>query len=203
MPVIGISGGISTGKTTFCECLRELLPTAKFFNADEAAHILLEAPEVKLAIGTAFGSQVFSRDGHLNRAQVRAIVFSDPTKKRALERILHPRIRRQWSTQAKSYRNSANFFFADIPLLYETDGETLCDRVVVVGCSQKMQLNRLKKRMSITATEAKRMIRSQMPLKEKIRRADHVIWNNGDRSGVIEQARFLVASWQGQAWAKK
>jgi dephospho-CoA kinase len=203
MPAIGITGGISTGKTTFCECLRQLLPTAKFFNADEAAHILLKAPEVKLAIGAEFGSHVFSTEGDLNRAQVRAIVFSDATKKRALERILHPRIRRQWSTQAKSYRNSPNFFFADIPLLYETGGETLCDRVAVVGCSEKLQLRRLKKRMSITAAEAKEMIQSQMALREKIRRADHIVWNNGDRAAVIEQARFLVALWQGQTWAKK
>jgi dephospho-CoA kinase len=203
MPAIGITGAISTGKTTFCECLREVLPTAKFFNADKTAHVLLAASEVKLEIGAEFGSHVFSRDGDLNRARVRAIIFGDATKKRALERILHPRIRRQWSIQAKSYRNSPKFFFADIPLLYETGGETLCDRVAVVACSEKVQLVRLKKRMSITAAEARRMIESQMPLNEKVKRADHVIWNNGDRGAVIEQARFLVALWQAQPWTKK
>ena len=203
MPAIGITGGISTGKTTFCECLRELLPTAKFFNADEAAHVLLEAPEVKLAIGIEFGSHVFSRGGDLNRAHVRAIVFADPTKKRALERILHPRIRRQWRTEAKRHRNSPKFFFADIPLLYETGSETLCDEVVVVACSEKVQLSRLRKRTSIKISEAKQMIKSQMPLEAKIRRADHVVWNNGDRAALIEQARFLIALWQGQTWTKK
>jgi dephospho-CoA kinase len=203
MPAIGITGGISTGKTTLCECLREVLPTAKFFNADEAAHVLLELSEVKREIRAEFGSGVFSRNGDLNRAHLRAMIFGDATKKRALERILHPRVRRQWRTEAKSYRNSPDFFFADIPLLYETGGETLCDRVVVVGCSEKVQLGRLKKRMSITAAEARKIIESQMPLREKTRRADHVIWNNGDRSGLIEQARFLVALWQGQAWTKK
>ena len=203
MPVIGISGGISTGKTTFCECLREVLPTAKFFNADEAAHMLLELSEVKRDIRAEFGSCVFSSNGDLNRARLRAIVFGDANKKRALERILHPRIRRQWRTEAKSYRNSPNFFFADIPLLYETAGETLCDQVVVVGCSEKVQLARLKKRMSITAAAARKMIESQLSLKEKMRRADHIIWNNGDRAVLIEQARFLVALWQGQTWTKK
>jgi dephospho-CoA kinase len=203
MPAIGITGGISTGKTTFCECLREVLPSAKFFNADEAAHMLLELSGVKREIGAEFGSCVFSSHGDLNRARLRAIIFGDANKKRALERILHPRIRRQWRTEAKSYRNSPNFFFADIPLLYETGGETLCDRVVVVSCSEKMQLARLKKRMSITATEARKMIESQVSLKEKMSRADHVIWNNGDRAVLIEQARFLVALWQGQTWTKK
>jgi len=203
MPAIGITGGISTGKSTFCECLREVLPAAKFFNADGAAHILLDVSEVKREIRAEFGSHVFSRDGDLNREKVRAIVFRSASKKGALEQILHPRIRRQWSAEAETYRNSPNFFFADIPLLYETGGETLCDRVVVVACSQKVQLARLRKRMSITAAEARKMIKSQMPLEEKIKRADHVIWNNGDRATLYEQARFLVALWQGQTWTKK
>jgi dephospho-CoA kinase len=203
MPAIGITGGISTGKSTFCECLRGVLPTAKFFNADEAAHVLLDRSEVKREIRAAFGSHVFSSDGDLNRANLRAIVFADATKKRALEEILHPRIRRQWKTEAKRHRNSPKFFFADIPLLYETGGENLCDRVVVVACSPKVQLGRLKKRMSITAGEARKMIESQMPLEEKIRRADHVIWNNGDRATLYEQMRFLVVSWQRQTWTKK
>ena len=203
MPAIGITGGISTGKSSFSDCLREILPGARFFNADEAAHAVVELPEIKQKLRAEFGSGVFSRGGDLNREKLRAIIFSDATRKRALERILHPRIRRQWRTEAKRHRSSPEFFFADIPLLYETGGETLCDRVVVVACSQKVQLGRLKKRMSITSAEARKMIESQMPLEEKIRRADHVIWNNGDRTSLMDQARFLAASWQGQTWTKK
>jgi dephospho-CoA kinase len=203
MPAIGITGGISTGKSTFCECLGEVLPTAKFFDADKEAHALLELSEVKRKIRAGFGSHVFSKNGDLNRANLRAMVFDDPTRKRALERILHPRIRRQWRTEAKRHRSSPKFFFADIPLLYETSGETLCDRVVVVACSEKVQLSRLTKRMSIKITEAKQMLKSQMPLEAKIRRADHVVWNNGDRAALIEQTRFLVALWQRQTWTKK
>ena len=203
MPAIGITGGIATGKSTFVECLRELLSGAKFFDADEAAHELLNRPEVQKQIRREFGGQVFSTAGDLNRTKLRAIVFADATKKRALERILHPRIRRQWRTEAKEHRNSPTFFFADIPLLYETGGESLCDRVVVVACSQKVQMARLRKRMSIKSADARQMINSQMPLEEKIRRADHVVWNNGDRASLMQQARFLVASWQGQKWTKK
>ena len=202
MPAIGITGGICTGKSTFCECLREILPVAKFFNADEAAHALVELPEVKQEIRAEFGTEMFSSDEALNRAKLRAIVFGDATRKRALERVLHPRIRRQWRTEAERHRNSPDFFFADIPLLYETGGETLCDRVVVVACSYKVQLSRLMERMSIKASEAQQMINSQMPLEEKIRRADHVAWNNGDRAMLAEQARFLVALWQKQSWTK-
>ena len=203
MPAIGITGGISTGKSTFCGCLREILPAAKFFNADEAAHALVELPEVKQEIRAQFGSGIFSGDEALNRAKLRAIIFSDATRKRALERILHPRIRRQWRAEAEKHRNSPDFFFADIPLLYETGGETLCDRVVVVACSYKVQLSRLMERISITASEAQQMINSQMPLEEKIRRGDHVAWNNSDRAMLAGQAQFLVALWQRQSWTNR
>jgi len=203
MPAIGITGGIATGKSSFCERLCEVLPVAKFFNADQAAHALMGLPEVKQEIREKFGDSVFSSDESLNRAKLRAIIFGDATKKQALERILHPRIRRQWRAEAKKHRNSPDFFLADIPLLYETGGETLCDRVVVVACSYEVQVARLMKRMSIEASEAKQMINSQMPLEEKIRHADHVAWNNGDRATLAEQARFLLALWQKQAWTKK
>jgi dephospho-CoA kinase len=202
MPAIGITGGISTGKSTFCDCLREILPAAKFFDADLAARSLAELPEVKKEILSQFGSGVFSATGDLNRAKLRAIVFDDATKRHALEQILHPRIRRQWMAQAERHRNSPDLFFADIPLLYETGGETLCERVVVVACSHKVQLDRLAQRKLLKGSEAEQMINSQMALEEKIKRADHVVWNNGERATLMEQARKLVALWQGQSWTK-
>jgi dephospho-CoA kinase len=202
MPAIGITGGISTGKSTFCDCLCEIVPAAKFFDADLAARSLPELPEVKQEILGQFGGGVFSPDGDLNRTKLRAIVFADAAKRRALEQILHPRIRRQWMAEAKKHRNSPDFFFADIPLLYETGGETLCERVVVVACSRNIQLDRLAKRKSLKRSEAEQMINSQMPLEEKIKRADHVVWNNGDRVTLMEQAKELVALWQEQSWKK-
>jgi dephospho-CoA kinase len=202
MPAIGITGGISTGKSTFCDCLREIVPAAKFFDADLAARSLAELPEVKQEILGEFGGGVFSPDGDLNRAKLRAIVFADAAKRRALEQILHPRVRRQWMAQANKHRNSPDFFFADIPPLYETGGETLCDRVVVVACSRNVQLDRLAKRKSLERSEAEQMINSQMPLEEKIKRADHVVWNNDDCVTLLEQAKELVALWQEQSWKK-
>jgi dephospho-CoA kinase len=202
MPAIGITGGISTGKSTFCDCLCEIVPAAKFFDADLAARSLPELPEVKQEILSQFGGGVFSPDGDLNRTKLRAIVFADAAKRRALEQILHPRIRRQWMAEAKRHRNSPYFFFADIPLLYETGGETLCERVVVVACSRNVQLDRLAKRKSLKRSEAEQMINSQIPLEEKVKRADHVVWNNGDRATLMEQAKELVALWQEQSWKK-
>ena len=169
------------------------MPSAKFFDADQAAREVIELPEVRQQLLHEFGENIFGNG--LNRDALRAIVFKDAAKKRALEQILHPPIRQQWQAVAETHRNSPDFFFADIPLLYETSGETLCDRVVVVACSSKIQLERLLERKSIDAKEAEEMIRSQMSLEEKIRRADHVVWNDGDRDGMMEQAKMLVTLW--------
>jgi len=222
MPTIGITGGISTGKSTFCKCLREIVPEARFFDADQAVHQLVDRdPEVKKGLIAEFGSAFFSREGDLNRAALRAIIFSDPAKKSALEKILHPRIRRQWSAEAKPHRKSSDFFFADIPLLYETGGEILCDRVVVVACSRSLQLERMLRRAPLEGRApaspaavspelrppvderiAMEMINAQMPLEKKISRADHVVWNNADRSLLKEQAKLLVDLWQKESWTK-
>jgi dephospho-CoA kinase len=221
MPAIGITGGISTGKTSFVESLRELAPGARFFDADAAARELADGdPEVRGLIEQEFGAAVYSITGSLNRRAVRAIVFADAGKKRALEQILHPRIRGQWSLEAERHRNSTALFFADIPLLYETGGETLCDQVVVVACSPRVQLERLVRRGALlegraparpgSGSEAasrelrapldemtaQRMIDAQMPLRDKIARADHVVWNNGGRGELREQARLLMNFWK-------
>ncbi len=204
MPAIGITGGISTGKTSFSECLRDILPAAKFFDADQAAHQLVDLDlEVKREIRREFGSALFSVDKELNREELRHIIFTNAAKRRALEQILHPRIRRQWSTKAETHRNSPNFFFADIPLLYETGGEKLCDRVIVVACSYRTQLRWLMERTSLEHSTVRQMINSQMPLDEKIRRADHVVWNNGARAALAEQAGSLAALWQKRSWTKR
>ena len=228
MPAIGITGGISTGKTSLVACLRELVPEARFFDADRAARDLANHdPEARGAIEQEFGADAFLPSGDLNRERIRSIVFADAGKKGALEQILHPRIRRQWSLEAESHRNSTKLFFADIPLLYETSGETLCDRVVVVACSPRVQLERLMRRGAslegrapagpysandetsrergdeasrelrppLDEMTARQLIDAQMPLREKISRADHVVWNNGGPEGLREQARLLVDLW--------
>ncbi|MDQ6764713.1 MAG: dephospho-CoA kinase [Verrucomicrobiota bacterium] len=193
MAAIGITGGIATGKTVFARQLVDELPGATMFNADVAARELTDRdPEVQLLIGQVFGPAIYSAPGHLNRALLRTIVFADPEKKLALEQILHPRIRRQWALEAESRRDSTDLFFADIPLLYETGGETLCDRVIVVACTPRLQRERLMTRASLNADAAEEMISAQMPLNEKIARADHVVWNDGPLMVLADQARLLA-----------
>ena len=199
MSVIGITGGISTGKTAFVNYLRALIPEARFFDADSMARELTRSDEKVLGeIRARFGSAVFKKNGELNRGALRAIIFNAPEERRDLEQILHPRIRQHWSGEAEKYRNSTELFFADIPLLYETGGDALCDRVTVVACSEDIQTKRLMKRMGMTEAESQAVIRAQMPLSEKIKRADHVVWNNGPRNELAEQAHLLVSLWTKQ-----
>lgn len=194
--VIGITGGISTGKSTFRQALARRTG-ARVFDADQAARALVDDdPEVRALLREKFGAGIFSALGELNRPALRAIVFAEPEKKRALEHILHPRIRLQWAAEANQIRLTGELFLADIPLLYETNGETLCDTVVVVACAAPLQQDRLMQRGRLTRSEALAMINSQMPLSEKIGRADHLVWNDGPVAVLEAQADLLALRWQ-------
>ncbi|MGI9115546.1 MAG: dephospho-CoA kinase [Chthoniobacterales bacterium] len=196
MPAIGVTGGIGTGKTSFVKALGELLPGAVFFDADEMARELTRSDAQSLVrIRQQFGQQVFHASGELNRAALRAMVFGAPEKRRALEQILHPRIREHWTGEANKHRGSTRFFIADIPLLYETGGERFCDRIVVVACSEETQMQRLMQRTGMEREAAAAIVAAQMPLEEKVKRADHVVWNNGPETGLMEQGRLLVSLW--------
>ena len=192
--VIGITGGIATGKSTFSRLLRERTGAA-FFDADTAARSLVDEADVRALLRAEFGAEIFSVTGDLNRAALRAIVFAEPEKKRALEQILHPRIREQWSTAANHSRQTGALFLADIPLLYETNGENLCDAVVVVACSAALQQARLMNRAHLSAADAAAMIAAQTPLAQKIARADHLVWNNGPVVALAAQVEMLAARW--------
>jgi dephospho-CoA kinase len=196
--VIGITGGIATGKSSFARSLHQCAG-GRLFDADKAARELTEKdPEVQEALRAEFGKSIFFATGGLNRAALRGIIYADTNKKRALEQILHPRIRRQWATEAETSRQDGEIFLADIPLLYETEGETICDRVVVVACSGQIQQERLVARSALSLAEARSIIASQMSLSEKISRADHLAWNNGPQSILESQAatfaNFLTSS---------
>src|SRR5437588_6797498 len=199
MPALGVTGGISTGKSTFINCLRQLFPEATFFDADVMARELTHQDTKVLAgIRKTFGDAVFAENGELNRDSLRSIVFGASEKRRQLEQILHPPIRRHWSREAEKHRQSNQYFFADIPLLYETGGEKLCDRVVVVACSEEIQMRRLRKRTGLDLDSATAIIAAQISLTEKVERADHVVWNNGPQGLLAEQARFLGNLWTGK-----
>lgn len=191
MPSLGVTGGIATGKSTFSRALASRLE-ADLFDADQSARRFLEQDQdVQGLLRREFGERALK--GNIpNRSYLRQVVFSDPTKKRALEQILHPRIREEWiALTEKNKVTPDRWCIVDIPLLYETDGEKFVDRVVVVACSAATQLKRLQQTRKLPRELALQIMESQLKLELKMAKADHVVWNDGDAEALAEQTAMV------------
>ncbi len=191
--VLGVTGGVATGKTSFVRVLLRRIP-AELFDADRAAHELLESDRATQdAVRAAFGAEVFDSDGRPDRARIREMVFSDELQRRRLEDILHPAIRARWTALAAQTQRAGGWLCVDIPLLYETGVEENFDRIVVVACSAATQRRRLQER-GLDAEAGGRIIAAQLDLGMKINKADHVIWNDSTEACLDGQAA-LLAGW--------
>ena len=196
MPALGITGGVATGKSIFSACLLRQL-SAVYFDADQCAHDLLaEDAGVQKAIRAAFGDETFDRDGRPNRAHLRGMVFADPAKRRELEQILHPAIRARWIEQARDAAASDRWFFADIPLLYETNAQKHFAAVIVVACSPATQRARLLEQRHLSTDLATQIVAAQLDLATKIAQADYLIWNDSSTSSLDRQTRLLTGALQ-------
>ena len=190
MPSIGITGGIATGKTIFARALGQLL-SAEIFDADECARSLLEHDTAVLSnIRVEFGDGVFNPDGAVDRGKIREIVFGNTQKRRVLESILHPRIREQWIRLVEA-RNPC-WQIMDIPLLFETQAETYFDFIVVVAASPAARLERLEKNRHLGKEISEKIMASQLDLQVKIQKASYVVWNNGLKERLQDQAVLLA-----------
>ena len=194
MPCLGITGGIATGKSSFTQILSRLIPTASLFDADDYSRkLLMHDPEVQSEIRQQFGIAAFGVDATPDRAFLRNIVFNDPQKLKILEGILHPRIRAHWTGLATLAKNEESWLIIDIPLLFETEAESFFNKIVVVASSYKTQIRRLVENRNLSSEMASRIIASQFQLELKIKKADHVIWNEGSLDCLEEQAIFTAA----------
>jgi dephospho-CoA kinase len=194
MPVLGITGGIATGKSTFARALLQYLP-AELFDADLCARELLESDAtVRQAVREAFGEDILDAHGDFDRARLRARVFANESERRQLEAILHPAIRRHWTAQAESSTRAGRWLCVDIPLLFETKAESHFDRVIVVACSPGTQRRRLREARGLDDAIAEKIIGAQLDLRVKMEKADHVIWNDSTTASLEGQAA-LLAGW--------
>jgi dephospho-CoA kinase len=194
VPAIGITGGVATGKSSFTRVFLQYWP-AEFFDADACVHELLAGDQELLAeIRKEFGDGVISADGTFDRLAMRQIVFNDPAARERLERLIHPRVRASWEPRARAARGSGLRFAADIPLLFETGAEAVCDRVIVVACSPGVQRSRMQLNRGLAPALIDRIIESQLDLAAKIARADYVVWNDGSPTALEEQARLFAAT---------
>ncbi|MGM9951887.1 MAG: dephospho-CoA kinase [Intestinibaculum porci] len=173
--VIGITGGIATGKSTVTKALKKAGYTV--LDADEIAHqaYLPDHPCYKQII------EHFDvlEEGAISRTKLGAIVFRDEKARKQLEDIIHPYVR---SCLIEGIRKSQDaLLFIDVPLLFETHFDDLCDAIIVVSASREIEIKRLMARNHFSLEEASRRIASQMPLEEKVKRATYVIDNSYDR----------------------
>lgn len=191
MPVIGITGGIASGKTTFCRALAQRL-NAEVFDSDACARRLLEEDSgVRREVRERVDPEAVNPQGTLDRGLLRRVIYSDPQKKKALESILHPRIRQTWLGRAREARAQGAVFFVDIPLLFETRAESHFDRIILVACRRETQHGRLCALRKMSPGLAEKMIASQMPVELKIPVSDHLVWNDGPPDVLLEQAGVL------------
>ena len=195
MPIIGITGGIGTGKSTVATMLGEL--GAVTINADDAAReVLAPDSEGLLEVAAAFGPEVIHPDGSLDRAKLATIVFEDSEARKRLEAITHPRIlalMRKWIDRARKPNPLDAIIAVEVPLLFEAGMEGWFDRIVVVSASEPSQIKRLRERSHISEGEAIARIKAQMPLAEKSARAHHVIPNDGSLADLRKAVKRLWA----------
>jgi dephospho-CoA kinase len=192
MPTLGITGGVATGKSSFRRLLLERID-ADFFDADACARELLDSNEViREQVLEKISPRAYTPAGGANRPLLREIIYSDIAKKKTLEGILHPAIRERWSTRARQATD--RLFVVDIPLLFETRAESLFDLVVVVGASERTQIQRMVEMRSLSEELARKILASQWSLHIKMRGATHVVWNDSGLP-LLESQADLFASY--------
>ncbi|GKT02475.1 dephospho-CoA kinase [Furfurilactobacillus entadae] len=186
--IIGLTGGIASGKSTVSKMLAaQHLPIV---DADQVAHEVVASNTPTLAqLVKTFGKEILTTTGTLNRRRLGQLVFADPEKMTQLNAIIQPVIRTAIKGQlARLTADKSPIIVLDAPLLLEQHYEAEVDLVVVVNVPRSIQLQRLMARDQLTTSEATRRIMSQQPLAEKVQQADFVI----DNSGSVEATRLQV-----------
>jgi len=193
--LVGLTGGIATGKSTVSEVLRRL--GAEIIDADVLAREVVEPGQPAFtAIVEEFGTAVLTAAGALDRKKLGAIVFAAPERRKRLEAITHPAIRDRFLTRVQTLaaQGFTGLVFFDAPVMIESGNYKNMDRLVVVATDEATQVERLRARDGADEAENRRRIASQMPVAEKAKLADYIIDNSGDREATVEQVRRVFAA---------
>lgn len=175
MLIVGLSGGIGSGKTAASDTFAEL--GVNIIDADIVAREVVEPGSKALkSIAKHFGNDILLNDGSLNRANLRQRIFSSPEEKSWLENLLHPIIRQEIKHQL-SQSNSAYTILVS-PLLFETDQQELVDRTLLIDVPEELQIIRASQRDNNSAEQIQKIIDSQLPRNVKLKKADDVICND-------------------------
>lgn len=197
MILVGLTGGVATGKTTVARMFKR--GGAVVIDADALAHLVVRPgrPAWRQVV-KIFGKGILNRDRTINRHALGAVVFRNKSKLRRLERIIHPHVAREQNrlTKQAARKNPKSVVIYDVPLLFEAGIDRRVDKTIVVTADQNTQIARLRKRNGLSRAEAFRRIRSQMPLREKVRRADYVLDGASSRAKLNAQVRSLHADFR-------
>ena len=187
--ILGLTGGIACGKSTISAYLKEFgLPV---IDADECSRIVVEKGSIGLEkLTEIFGNKILENDGTLNRKALGQIVFSDSEQLSLLNSVMEPLIREEISRRLNQ-ENNADLVVLDAPLLIEQHYDKICDFIMTIDVSKKIQLERLIERDNLSEDEAKSRLESQLSSRERNGFADVVI----DSSGTVEQTRKQVIKW--------
>ena len=186
--IIGITGGIASGKSTVTEFLRQ--QGYQVIDADQVVHELQE-PGGRLyqALLSTFGSAILQEDGRLDRPKLGAMIFGNPELLARSSQLQNEIIREELAHRRDLLAETEAFFFMDLPLLFELEYDNWFDQIWLVDVTEETQLSRLMARNDLSQEEAEKRIAAQLSLKEKRKRADVLIDNNGLLEGTRQQIR--------------
>ena len=193
--VVGLTGGIASGKSTVSSILIENGITV--IDADIEARLAVEnGEEAYYEIVRQFGDEVLLTDGSIDRGKLGSIIFHNQEKRLMLNNIVHPAVRKRMIEKKEmAIDNGERLIIMDIPLLFESKLTFLVDKTLLVYVDETVQLDRLMERNQLSKEDAIARIRSQMPLKEKIHLADAVINNNGTIEETKKQLGDILKKW--------
>ncbi|MFS0775716.1 dephospho-CoA kinase [Neobacillus sp. 3P2-tot-E-2] len=193
--VIGLTGGIASGKSTVSNMLKEMNITV--IDADVEARLAVEKGEPAYQkIVTEFGNDILLTNEEIDRVKLGSIIFHNADKRQLLNSIVHPEVRKRMNNQVEAARErEEQVIILDIPLLFESKLTHMVEKTILVYVDRDIQLKRLMERNELSLKDAEARIKSQMPLSEKVAIADAVINNNGAITETKKQVIEVLNGW--------
>lgn len=188
--IFGLTGGIGSGKSTVSRKFKEL--GAEVFDADIIAKSILESDEVKKEIDEKIENGILNRENNIiDKKRLRKIVFENRDKLEILNQIIHPKVKKRFCEIAKKVKDERKMIIFDVPLLFESGLDKVCDKVIVVDIDEEIQKKRVMARDGVGLKDVENIISNQMKREERNKRADIVLRNDGDLEELDKKIKNL------------
>ena len=177
---VGITGGIGSGKTTICKIF-ETLGIPVYYADNRAKWLMVNDPHLIAGVKKMFGEQAYFPDGALNRKYLANTVFSNPEQLNQLNQLVHPAV----ANDSRNWHNSqieVPYTLKEAALLFESKNHLVLDKVITVFCPENIRLKRVMERDNVSEAEVRSRMNRQMPEEEKLKLADYIIYNDGEKA---------------------